>query len=200
MCKYTSTALESERECGRNNPTSLVQRTGPTVAATSFWPDQTRQGEGICWSSGSPHLLWECFLWRVIYSSPARWALKVPRPHNLTARLFLPFFTPRVVLCTPPRRRHLNKWQGIDCQITTKTPQQSGRQKTVFTLVAAIHFPGRCVYKDVSFEHHDHNEHNCAAPPSDLDNLATFHLHQLAKVLLEEAGVGAPLQQTKKVH
>lgn len=30
--------------------------------------------------------------------------------------------------------------QGIDCQITTKTPQQSGRQKTVLILVAAIHF------------------------------------------------------------
>ena len=33
--------------------------------------------------------------------------------------------------------------------------------------------------------------------PSDLDDLATFHLHQLAKVLLQEAGVGAPLQQAK---
>lgn len=36
--------------------------------------------------------------------------------------------------------------------------------------------------------------------PSDLDNLATFHLHQLAEVLLEEAGVGAPLQQAEQVH
>lgn len=37
-------------------------------------------------------------------------------------------------------------------------------------------------------------------PPADLDNLAALHLHQLAQVLLQEAGVGAPLQQAKKVH
>lgn len=36
--------------------------------------------------------------------------------------------------------------------------------------------------------------------PADLDNLAALHLHQLAQVLLQEAGVGAPLQQAKKVH
>lgn len=36
--------------------------------------------------------------------------------------------------------------------------------------------------------------------PADLDNLAALHLHQLAQVLLQEAGVGAPLQQAKEVH
>lgn len=110
MCKCTTTALEREKG---NNPTSLVQRTGPIVAATSLWPDQTCQGEGICWSSGPLHFPWECFLWRVIYSSPARWALKVPRPRNQTAGLLLPFCTWRVVLCTPPCCRHLNKLYNL---------------------------------------------------------------------------------------
>lgn len=36
--------------------------------------------------------------------------------------------------------------------------------------------------------------------PTDLDDLAALHLHQLAKVLLQEAGVGAPLEEAKEVH
>lgn len=47
--------------------------------------------------------------------------------------------------------------RGSDCQITTKTLQQSGRLNTVFTLVAAVYFPGRRVYEDVSFECHHHS-------------------------------------------
>lgn len=34
---------------------------------------------------------------------------------------------------------------------------------------------------------------------TDLDDLTAIHLHQLTEVLLEEAGVGAPLQQAKQV-
>lgn len=43
-------------------------------------------------------------------------------------------------------------------------------------------------------------QHGMIFTPSDLDDLATFHFHQLTEVLLQEAGVGAPLQQAKKVH
>lgn len=35
---------------------------------------------------------------------------------------------------------------------------------------------------------------------SHLDHLATFHLHQLTEVLLQQAGVGAPLQQAQQIH
>lgn len=35
---------------------------------------------------------------------------------------------------------------------------------------------------------------------SHLDHLATFHLHQLTEVLLQEAGVRAPLQQAQQIH
>lgn len=37
-------------------------------------------------------------------------------------------------------------------KLVQRPPQQSGKQKTVFTFVAAIRFPGRRVYKDVSFK------------------------------------------------
>lgn len=35
---------------------------------------------------------------------------------------------------------------------------------------------------------------------SDLDDLAAFHLHQMSQVLLQKAGVGAPLEQAQQVH
>lgn len=35
---------------------------------------------------------------------------------------------------------------------------------------------------------------------SHLDHLASFHLHQLTEVLLQQAGVGAPLQQAQQIH
>lgn len=69
----------------------------------------------------------------------------------------------------------------------------------MFTLAAAVYFAGRRVREDVSFECHNHST-SALLSPSDLDNFATFHLHELAKVLLEEAGVGAPLQQAEEVH
>lgn len=35
---------------------------------------------------------------------------------------------------------------------------------------------------------------------SHLDHLASFYLHQLTEVLLQQAGVGAPLQQAQQIH
>lgn len=36
--------------------------------------------------------------------------------------------------------------------------------------------------------------------PTHLDHLPAIHLHELAQVLLQQVGVGAPLEEAQQVH